>query len=297
MKRLRYGLVLLAVGCSPASAEPEPVELVDAPTRSKQARTPEHEPVLGLVLPRWEIELVTVTPGRIEELPAGPGIEVDAGQVVARLSNPALETARDEAKARLRGARTEVELRRQDRRWARDREDQVEALGDVASTDERREAVHQRSRAEVETLGARAAVEATRHQLRASSSRLEALELRAQRSGVVSRVHRALGDWIEIGEPVVRLISRELAIRTAIDVDRAACLSPGDEVAVVTEATGDALTMTVERVAPDVDAAGMVIVEGTLPSTIDPERVRPGMLVDVRLLADASKFSARFCPP
>ena len=86
-------------------------------------------------------------------------------------------------------------------------------------------------------------------------------------------------------------------VRTALDVERATCLSPGDELAVVVEATGDALTMTIERVAPEVDAAGMVIAEGTLPPSTDIERVRPGMLVDVRLLTDNSDSSARFCPP
>ena len=289
--------VLLVAGCGSTSAEPEPPVVVDEAPRSDSAESPEQEQIIGLVLPRWEVELVTVAPGRIEQLPAGPGLEVEAGQVVARLGNPMLETARDEAKARLKGARTEVELRRQDRRWARDRAEQVEALGNVASTDERRQAVHRRSRAEVETLGARAAVEATRHQLRASSNQLEALELRSERDGVVSRVHRARGDWVEVGQPLVRIISHDLAVRTAVDVARATCLAPGVEVPVVAEVTGDTLTMTVERIAPEVDAAGMVIVEGTLPPSTDADRVRPGMLVDVRLLTDASESSARFCPP
>jgi hypothetical protein len=87
------------------------------------------------------------------------------------------------------------------------------------------------------------------------------------------------------GSPLVRLISAgDLLVRAAVPPEEARRLKVGDPVAIDVRAQGFQIAGTLQRIAPEVDAASqMVLIEVRLAADPGTEsRLQTGLVVDVR---------------
>jgi multidrug efflux pump subunit AcrA (membrane-fusion protein) len=101
-------------------------------------------------------------------------------------------------------------------------------------------------------------------------------------AGTVAARYADRGALIPKGTPIVRLIAQgELRVRFALPEERATALAVGDRLRIA--AAGLELHGTVEKVAPEIDAASrMVYAEATLDLAVaERERVRSGQVARV----------------
>ncbi len=133
-----------------------------------------------------------------------------------------------------------------------------------------------------EVARSRAAEQATRvRQLETSLSRNE---IRAPFDGRVAERFADAGAVVDPGTRLVRLISAgDLLVRAAVPPEEARRLKEGDAVTVTVRTLGLRIPGTLQRIAPEVDAASqMVLVEIHLAPTPAIEgRLQTGLVVDV----------------
>lgn len=158
----------------------------------------------GIVQAAQRATLTFQVSGTLKELAIELGQQVEAGDLLARVYNPALEPARDSAQARLEELRTQFDQAQ--REWERSR--QLHERGVVSEqTLEQLASRRDSLRASMATASASLA-EATRL--------LEESELRAPFAGRVEALLVEQDEFVASGQPVVRLSSpqgREVEIR------------------------------------------------------------------------------------
>lgn len=192
----------------------------------------------GWVSSESELVLRAQAPGFVEALAVVPGMEVDAGGLVARLGEP-------EAVARLAEVRARVEAARVRARAA--------ATSDPGSADILRERVRQLEREEGRL-----------------EAELESLELRAPERGVVVSVleQSEVGRYVERGEVVATLRRGRTSVRALFpeEVIAMADLEVGDEVVFEPHASHAPMIGRVRRIS----AHGVREIGATMRERVDP---------------------------
>jgi multidrug resistance efflux pump len=161
---------------------------------------------------------------------------------------------------------------------ARDLRDRIAALGDVASGAERSTAEHDAAAALAQAASARGHSAERAADASLLEWRIGALEVRAEIGGRVAAEYARPGDAIEAGEPILRIVSDEVSLRFAVPASEASRVAVGRSVAI----EGSEICAIVRRVAPEIDRAGLVLVETDPIATGAPV---PGSVVRVRAAA------------
>lgn len=199
--------LLMVTGCKPteppAGAETGPVVVRTAEVTGGQT---EGVPLRfsGLVQAVQRATLTFQVSGTLAERAVVLGQKVAAGDLLARVYNPALEPARDSAAARLDELRTQFE--QAEREWQRSR--RLHARGVVSE-----QALEQLA-ARRESLGA--SVATARAALAEATRLLRESELRAPFPGRVEALLVQQNEFVAPGQPVLRLSSaqgREVEVR------------------------------------------------------------------------------------
>lgn len=213
MKSLCIRVILLLVpllalaGCNRSGADAastEPVVVVRTATVTGSDAGGAPLRFSGIVRALQRATLTFQVSGTLKERRVELGQSVTAGQVLARLYNPALEPARDSARARLEELLTNHAQAR--REWERAR--QLHRKGVV-------------SEQELEQIGARqealaAGVATARAALAEAEQQLEESILKAPFSGRIETLLVEEGEFVAVGQPVLRMssaVGQEVEIR------------------------------------------------------------------------------------
>lgn len=245
-------MMAVAISACPAvakSAEPTTVVRVD-PVRVQTAE--QTMPVIGRLVAKQGGDVAARAAGLVGFLPVDVGDRVAAGDLIARLKSDRLTAERDlraaeaeAAAAAVTAAQAELDLRRQEYdRLAGLRTSPAFSVGQF--DDKAREVQVARSRlAEAQGNRARA-----RAQTQLAEIALEDAEIRAPYDGVVTRRHTEVGEYLDVGDPIVRLVGESaLEIEADVPGNRLDALTPGATVA--GEIAGVRVTATVRAVLPE----------------------------------------------
>lgn len=262
MRRAVVLSCLLQGGC----IEPAPIGTaatwVDASTTPrKDPPTPGTLSHLSLVVPRFEVELTANTPGHVAELPFGLGDRVAAGAPIAMLVDPDLDHAIRIARAEVEAGGARAAETRSTHEFAGEHADRIEALREHASADERKRTRYEARLAETRATSARRALDIDRARVERLRAQAGALVLRAPFEAELAARYVDPGQRVLADQPVVRLVSTQRVLRTAVPAESAAGYGVGAAIVHVDALSGIATTARVVAVAPEVDAAGLVLIE------------------------------------
>lgn len=259
----------LAIDAAPSGAQPEvPVRFTEA----RQHQVHQTLRLTGSVEARRIATLATEVAGVVAELLVSEGTEIRRGSPLARLRRESIELRARAARGQL--AEAEARLKSAELRLERTSELQD---SEVVSRQQVDDAAY-----DSEAWQGRVA------QLRAEVAQLERdLEnttVRAAFSGVVGREHCQIGEWLDVGDPVVELISLDaLEVRLEVPERRFDDVVPDASARLRFEALPDFDALgTVRAIVPRADARSRtfpVLVE--LPN--EDRRVGVGMLAQVDL--------------
>jgi RND family efflux transporter MFP subunit len=258
-------LVVLSWSCgriepsADAAVAPPPLAAPAAPERLTAASA---EPgcYLGVVLPSESVEVVAEVAGRVREVAVRPGDAVAAGALLAVLEPDDLRHELAVERAGLDGARSalaeaEVEVRR-----AGEEHRRRLALAELVSREsidaaafELEAAGRRREHAAADLAGVRAKVERIERELAHA-------EVRAPFAGTVAVRHVDPGGVVVPGAPLLRLIGGgTLRVRFAVPPEEAERLRSGQPLTVELESPPLARRATLERLAPEIDAASRTV--------------------------------------
>ena len=269
----------------------------------------------GALVPEEVVWISAVSAGRIDRLHVRAGESVKAGTVLLEMTNPdvrleVLESERELSAAeaalvtlragletqRLNQAGVLAAVRTQEREAARQAKAKAELLQkqiiaplEAAYSSDQAEELEQRLRIETERLaivtraaGAQVAVQnAEIARLRAivdfQRERHAALTLRARVDAVVQEIPSETGQWVNTGEPLVKLHTgaRLKAVLRVPDIE-AKDVAPGQSARIDTR--NGVVKGSVVRVSPAVQG-GIVAVDVALPAVLPPG-ARPDLSVD-----------------
>jgi RND family efflux transporter MFP subunit len=258
--------------------------MTPAPAAATAARG--DEGYLGIVVAPESVDLTSQLEARVVRIAVRPGDFVRRGDVVAQLDTRSARQELAMARAEVAAAetdrdRTAIELEQADERLRR-RQAVIalptETVGAV-SDEEKSTARYQRDLAGVHVTAAEAAVAAKQARYRELRTLVDEGVVRAPFDGRVAVRYVDVGALIRRGTPLVRLIGAgELRVRFAVPED-APPLEAGTAVRVVVgKAT---FAGTVQKVAPEIDAAArMIFAEAALDDARAP-RLRSGAVAHV----------------
>jgi RND family efflux transporter MFP subunit len=220
---------------------------------------------VGEAQPMMEAQLAAGAPGEVLEVTVREGDHVTPGQLLVRV-DPSL------AKARLRAARAGVKQSVVEYEQAAREQDRAANLQNVLSTSE-----IEADQARAEALASRASSQ--RAEVSQAQAVLRRLQVVAPFDGVVARRQVDPGDWVDPGDPVLRLLADD---QLEILVKAAPALAPYVEEGQSVRVHGDA---------GEVDARVLGVVRALDPATrtitvrVAPEQAPPwllaGSVVDV----------------
>ncbi|HLM73275.1 MAG TPA: efflux RND transporter periplasmic adaptor subunit [Polyangiaceae bacterium] len=303
------GIILLSVAGSFALAERSPPEQAprgafpaagseDAP-KLAGARRAEDDHFLGVILARESVDVAARYEGRVTAVHVRIGDSLPQGGRIASLDVRSLRLDLDMAAADLKVAQAErdkagVELAQAEERLARRQKLSAEAL---ASAEELSTALYQKKLAGVRVAVTEAELSRKRARVEQLRQIREDADIRAPFAGVVASRYFDPGANVTPETPIVRLNSMdELLVRFAVPESMRARLRVGLRVVVeVGEGAGSVpagftgpVMGTIERIAPEVDAASrMVIVESKLDLTGETKsRLYSGAIARVSVVDD-----------
>ncbi len=225
------GLALVGAGwIGPGSAWGQGTERSDAaPVRFTQARAGEGREVLrlmGKVVASRSTVVAGEVAGSVERMSVRPGARVRKGQELARLRRRPMELRLAAARGELEEARARTsssELRLQRLRKL--------AGSEVVSTQNVDDALYELQAWEGRVARLEAEVERLKDDL-------ERGVLKAPFDGTVVRETTQVGQWINVGDPVVELVSLDqLEVRLDVPESHFGSLKPGAKVVVTAEST------------------------------------------------------------
>jgi RND family efflux transporter MFP subunit len=293
---LAAGLGFWLAGCDGAApraaGEPPPAVAVgEVAPAGPSARRDDDAGWVGVLLPRRSVDVAVDSTGEVTAVTAQVGDRVRRGDPLARIDTEPVRQALAVAEASLAAQRAEASRARVELAEARARLARREALPESFSREDL-------GAAELDQETAAAALEAALARVTEQEARVASLmrevnrtEVRAPFDGTVALRLVDTGDLVRPGLPIVRLISSdELLLRFAVPPDAARGLAPGLSVTATLEPSGLQLEATVRDVAPEVDAAAlMVFVEATVSvEAAASQGAQAGMVARVRPALPAS---------
>lgn len=273
----------LAIACTADPSQVAPLAVTPEPTLQDAPAAAVSTAYIGVVRPRLEIDVAAPRPGRVLEVFVEVGDGVAPGMPIARFDDAALVDEAERLQALQAAAHAEEALARATRRAAARELDKSRSLaqrGTIArgELDEARLAAEQ-ARAQVEAAHARVREIEAQRAIHAHAQ-IDAL-VRAPWPAWVAARSVDPGASVAAGRPLVRLVSRELAIAFAMPATEAGALGRGARARV----EGDHGVLASDRpvvLAPEVDpASGMRFASVLWPA--DADELAPGTVVTVRI--------------
>ena len=238
----------------PAPALPEP----PAPAGLASEQVPEK--IVGLVVAAVDEEITARVSGQLSEFLVGLGDTVEGGQPLARIANPELQHELSQARARAQAAISEERGASVRAQAAAEESEALSRLdGAIAKKDQEQAIANARESAE-RTVTLRARAGEARAALALLEEQRDALTVTGQTSGTVAALYKGLGERVERGQTVLRIVSDAQIVRFAVPAQIA--IRKDQQVTIETR-SGQAAEARVARIAPSVDSAGMVLAETT----------------------------------
>jgi RND family efflux transporter MFP subunit len=239
---------------------------------------------IGVVVSRQSVDVKADSQGRLQTVRVSIGDHVNKGDPIATLDTSLAAQDLSMARSELRSA--EVDERRAADEMAESlaRNDRRQKNPDFFSKEDLAQASLQ---AKTVTAAHDVAVERVKQQtskVQQLQTSLSQNEIRAPFEGRVAQRFADPGAVVGPGTAVIRLISAgDLLVRAAVPTEEARKLKEGDPVAVAVRTVDLQIPGTVQRIAPEVDAASqMVLIEVHLNPTPEMEsRLQTGLVVDV----------------
>lgn len=287
---LALALVAATAGCdrrNVAAEIPPPAPAsrpaAPAPTAASPAAAP-RPGWIGVVVARESVDVKADSQGRLQTVQVSIGDHVRKGDPIAILDTSLAAQDLEMAQSVLRGSQADEQRTVAEMNEAKARNDRRQQNPDFFSREDLAQAALQAKTATAayEVAHQRVAEQAARvKQLETSLSRNQ---IRAPFDGRVAERFADPGAVVGPGTPVVRLISAgDLLVRAAVPPEEARRLSVGQPVTVTVRTMGLKIPGTIQRIAPEVDAASqMVLIEVHLnPAPEMESRLQTGLVVDV----------------
>ncbi|QTL37783.1 efflux RND transporter periplasmic adaptor subunit [Pseudoalteromonas viridis] len=266
---------------------------------------------------RWVAAQVS---GRVEQVLVKAGAEVTVGQLLLKLSNPQLQRELEQARWELEAARAEnnativalesqlveldnqvvsAELGHQAEKLKLDAETLLIEQGNatvsqldyqksqlaVKREQQRWQAARQKALKMRAEIAATKAAQTARsglleNNLRRMQEQVDALQVRADKAGVVQQISLELGEQVSLGGSIALLASQQnLYAELQVPEVRVQDIQIGQSVTLDTR--NNEITGTVARIDPAVEN-GMVLVDVALPASL-PADARPELTVDAQI--------------
>jgi len=290
MRRLSLclAILLLIAGCDrpavPSAAADAPAPKLAAKPAPAQAMEPERKGWLGVVVARESVDVTADSPGRLQAVYVSIGDRVRKGDRIASLDTRIAAQDLEMARSSLQGDEADERRAADELAEAQARNDRRQKNPDFFSKEDLGDAALKAKTAAAALEVARSRTAEQKGKIRQLETSLGRNEIRAPFDGRVAERFADAGALVGPGTPVVRLISAgDLMVRAAVPPEEAHHLNPGNPVTATVRTLGLAVPGTIQRIAPEVDAASqMVLIEVRLELTPASEsRLQTGQVVDV----------------
>ncbi|HEX4495139.1 MAG TPA: efflux RND transporter periplasmic adaptor subunit [Thermoanaerobaculia bacterium] len=239
---------------------------------------------IGVVVSRQSVDVKADSQGRLQTVRVSIGDHVNKGDPIATLDTSLAAQDLSMARSELRSAQVDERRAGDEMAESLARNDRRQKNPDFFSKEDLAQASLQ---AKTVTAAHDVAVERVKQQtskVQQLETSLSQNEIRAPFEGRVAQRFADPGAVVGPGTAVIRLISAgDLLVRAAVPTEEARKLKEGDPVAVAVRTVDLKIPGTVQRIAPEVDAASqMVLIEVHLNPTPEMEsRLQTGLVVDV----------------
>ena len=215
---------------------------------------------LGAVVPREEADVAAEIDGLVDSIAVRVGDRVDEGDVLAVLDTRALGHQATALEADLQAARAERRKRVAEAAQSEQEHARRSTLGELVSREEIDAARGRMESARAALAVAEAQIRQVEARLAEVSDSLERSTLRAPFPGLVSRRYLDPGARTATGTPVVRLARLDrLLVRFAVPPEGRSRLTEGTGLTVETVTDGRRFSGVVEQIAPEIDAASLLV--------------------------------------
>lgn len=240
--------------------------------------------LVGVVVARDVVEVAARAAGRITAIPAQLGDRVERRAVLASLDDRDLRDELTQAQAVTRALTAERDNADSELAEARERRARAEHLSYVISDQELASARYQEKYAESKLQSTRARLDEQQTRVSILARSIEEAQIRAPFDGLIAARYIGPGTMVSAGTPIVRIVSSgDVRVRFAIPEALGGQVRVGLPIAIDVEAA--ALTGTVDKIAPEVDAASRMIVAEARVVVPDglPETALTGRVARVRV--------------
>ncbi|HEV7509358.1 MAG TPA: efflux RND transporter periplasmic adaptor subunit [Thermoanaerobaculia bacterium] len=293
MRRLSLfplALLLLAAGCDRRATSTAAVDAPAPTPAAKPAPSPAVEPErkgwLGVVVARESVDVTADSQGRLQAVYVSIGDRVRKGDRLASLDTRIAAQDLEMARSSLQGDEADERRATDELSEAQARNDRRQKNPDFFSKEDLADAALKAKTAGAALEVARSRTAEQKGKIRQLETSLGRNDIRAPFDGQVAERFADSGALVGPGTPVVRLISAgDLMVRAAVPPEEAHHLTPGNPVTATVRTLGLAVPGTIQRIAPEVDAASqMVFIEVRLDLTPgSASRLQTGQVVDVAL--------------
>ncbi len=262
----------------------EPDKPGQKPRNKPSKRKVPTEAMTGVIVPSTEVVLTAPVFARLEKLDVKVGDRVSEGDIVAALDVRKERNELAAVKATWAATKAELERLKIELQRAKDTRSDTEQLEGLVARAELREERYNVKLAEARKRSASASLRNQRIKVDDASAIIAESQIRSPFTGSISRRYVDPGATLEVGTPVVQLISDARLVRFAVPEERSMALWLGAEVQVEVIDTGQKLTGVVAAIAPEIDTGTrLVFAEAALDQGDGPlaASVRVGTVVSV----------------
>ena len=252
------------------------------PGAGKSASAPVE--LIGIVFAQRTLNLEAEIDGQIVTILAELGQRVNREQVLLKLESPRLHNELKSARASVASSQAELDKAVLERDLAVQKRDRRLQMPDAWSTEEQAEIRFSADMAEVEVALAKARLAGNQAVAGELAEQLERATVRAPFAGVISAKFCELGEHVDMGSPLLRLISdSDLGVRFGIPESLVGRIGVGSALQAQFPVLGVTVPLKVSRVAPEIDlSTGLATAEGVLlPPEATAPKIWPGMTVRV----------------
>lgn len=243
----------------PAVERGEVVATADEAFDAPGAREPPVQDLPGVIVARDVVEVAARAVGRVTAVAAKLGDRVERGAVLASIDDRDLRDELAVARAGMRALVADRDKAESELEEAREHKLRGERLSYVVSDEELASVRYQEKYAGSRLQTTRARLDEQQTRVAILERSIEEAQVRAPFDGLIAARYVGPGAMVSPGAPIVRLVSSgDVLVRFAIPEALGARVRVGMPVTVNVEAA--ALSGTVDKVAPEVDAASRMIV-------------------------------------
>lgn len=230
----------------------------EAPGAPRAPEAPVQD-LLGVVVARNVVEVAARAEGRVTAIAVQLGDRVERGAALASLDDRNLRDDLAAARAALRALSADRDKGENTLAEAREKKLRDERLSHVLSEEELARVRYEEKYAESQLQGTRARLDEQQAKVAVLERSLEEMQVRAPFDGLIAARYVSPGAMVNSGTPIVRIVSSgDVLVRFAIPEALGGRVRVGMPVTV--EVGAAALSGTVDKLAPEVDAASRMIV-------------------------------------